>query len=51
MVTSKEVKDKCSFLKTNMPLLPYASVKINCIPDDKKKQIEQIIKRNAERNS
>lgn len=49
MDTLKKAKNKYSLSKTNTPLLPYAPVKINYFPDDKKKEIEQIIKNNAER--
>lgn len=47
MDSLKKIKDKCNLFKTNTPLLPFAQVKMNSFPDDKKKEIEQIIRNNA----
>lgn len=48
MDTLKKLKDKCNLSRTNQPLLPYSPIEMRYFPDDKKKEIEQTIKQNAE---
>ncbi len=43
-----DISEKCSLARTNKSLLSHATVEMIHIPEEKKREIEQIIKKNAE---